>query len=128
MNLKNDLLSIVFNKDIDEAVRKLEESCSASPLGIEDITGVIVDSYPIAHTDEDGRMFDYGSEKSDSHEGRMTKAKLSRLARMSQSLHDRLEDGDDLPEWVQDKITTSEDRISSAFNYIDYKLSRILDT
>tara|TARA_B100000214_G_C23554976_1_gene440163 strand:- start:138 stop:524 length:387 start_codon:yes stop_codon:yes gene_type:complete len=128
MNRKNDLLSIVFNKDVDEAVRTMEESCSISPIGIEDVTGVVVDSYPISHTDEDGRMFDYGSEKSDSHEGRMTKAKLSRLARMSQSLHDRLQDGDDLPEWVQDKITTSEDRISSAFDYIDYKLSRILDT
>ena len=128
MNRKNDLLNIVFNSDIDEAIRTIEESCSAPMIAVEDITGVEVDSYPIAHSDENGRMLDYGAEKSDSHEGRMTKAKLSRLASMAQSLHDRLEDGDDLPEWVQDKITTSEDRMSSAFKYIDYKLSRILDT
>ena len=34
------------------------------------------DMYPEVHTDEDGRMMDYGHVKSDSHEGRMTKAKL----------------------------------------------------
>ena len=127
MSQKLDLITIVFNKDIDKAVKIIEEACSLAPSPVEEITGVVVDSYPLVHTSEEGRMFDYGSVKSDSHEGRMTKAKLSRLARMSQSLHDRLEDGDDLPEWVQDKITTSEDRVSSAYDYIDYKLSRILE-
>ena len=55
----------------------------------------------------------------------MTKAKLFRMGRMAQSFHDRLEDGDDLPEWVQDKVTTAEDRLRSAFDYIDYKLHRM---
>lgn len=111
------LSSILYNK-------KLKEACGDADLSIDVIP---VDSYPLAHTDEDGRMFDYGDNKSDSHEGRMTKAKLSRIASMAQSLHDRLEDGDDLPEWVQDKITTSEDRISSAFDYIDYKIKNTAD-
>ena len=81
--------------------------------------------YPEQHIDSDGRMMDYGHTKSDSHEGRMTKAKLFRLAQMAQRLHDKLVDADDLPEWVQDKITTSEDRISSAHNYIMYKIHRL---
>ena len=83
------------------------------------------DSYPGEHTDTDGRMFDYGHQKSDSHEGRMSKAKLFRMGRMSQSLHDRLEDGDDLPGWVQDKITTAEDRLQSAYDYMDYKIRQL---
>lgn len=82
-------------------------------------------SYPHHHTDQEGRMLDYGKVKSDSHEGRMTKAKLFRMGKMAQSFHDRLEDGDDLPGWVQDKVTTAEDRLSSAYNYIDYKLHRM---
>ena len=92
------------------------------------ITAVIdepADSYPEHHIDDEGRMFDYGHQKSDSHEGRMSKAKLFRMGRMSQSLHDRLEDGDDLPGWVQDKITTAEDRLQSAYDYMDYKLYRM---
>ena len=82
-------------------------------------------AYPYEHTDQDGRMFDYGQVKSDSHEGRMSKAKLFRMGQWSQSLHDRLLDGDDLPGWVQDKITTAEDRLRSAFEYMDYKLLRL---
>ena len=92
------------------------------------ITSVIDDpseSYPEEHIDTDGRMFDYGQVKSDSHEGRMTKAKLFRMGKMSQSFHDRLQDGDDLPGWVQDKVTTAEDRLRSAFEYMDYKLHRM---
>lgn len=92
---------------------------------IEPVYDMIVGSYPQEHTDDDGRMFDYGHTKSDSHEGRMTRAKLYRMGKMAQSFHDRLEDGDDLPEWVQDKVTTAEDRLRSAFEYIDYKLHRM---
>ena len=86
---------------------------------------IVAPAYPDVHTQEDGRMFDYGHTKSDSHEGRMTRAKLFRMGKMAQSFHDRLEDGDDLPEWVQDKVTTAEDRLRSAFEYIDYKLHRM---
>ena len=86
---------------------------------------IVAPSYPEVHTQDDGRMLDYGHTKSDSHEGRMTRAKLYRMGKMAQSFHDRLEDGDDLPEWVQDKVTTAEDRLRSAFEYIDYKLHRM---
>ena len=93
------------------------------------IEDVLVDDdmelYPYEHLDDDGRMFDYGHTKSDSHEGRMTRAKLYRMGKMAQSFHDRLEDGDDLPQWVNDKVTTAEDRLRSAFEYIDYKIHRL---
>jgi len=75
--------------------------------------------------EQSGRMLDYGRVKSDSREARMTKAKLFRMAQNSQSLHDRLMDDDDLPEWVQDKITTAEDRLQVAYDYIEYKLHRM---
>ena len=83
------------------------------------------DKYPDEHVDPDGRMMDYGHTKSDSHEGRMTKAKLFRMAQMAQRLHDKLVDGDDLPGWVADKVTTAEDRLSAAHNYILYKIHRL---
>lgn len=108
----------------------LEHTCDCAINDIEDdviepVYDMIVGSYPQAHTEEDGRMFDYGHTKSDSQEGRMTKAKLFRMGKMAQSFHDRLEDGDDLPGWVQDKVTTAEDRLQSAYEYIDYKMNRM---
>ena len=94
---------------------------------VEPVVDMIVaaDNYPNAHTGDSGRMFDYGHTKSDSHEGRMTKAKLFRMGKMAQSFHDRLQDDDDLPQWVNDKVTTAEDRLRSAYEYIDYKLHRL---
>ena len=108
----------------------LEHACDCAITDVEeDIVEPIVDmivapSYPAVHAQEDGRMFDYGHTKSDSHEGRMTRAKLFRMGKMAQSFHDRLDDGDDLPQWVNDKVTTAEDRLRSAFEYMDYKLHR----
>ena len=92
---------------------------------IDSVISNTTNTYPVSHESSSGRMMDYGNTKSDSHEGRMSKAKLFRMGKMAQSFHDRLEDGDDLPEWVQDKITTAEDRLTSAFEYIDYKLNRM---
>ena len=125
MDTSKTLYTALFMANADDGIKALAEACGvAADQDMEEV--ILNDPYPAAHTSSDGRMMDYGTIKSDSHEGRMTKAKLSRIAAKAQSLHDRLLDGDDLPEWVQDKITTSEDRISSAYNYIDYKLSRIM--
>ena len=110
----------------------IETACGCHVTDVEDdivepVVDMIVaaDNYPNAHTGDSGRMFDYGHTKSDSHEGRMTKAKLFRLGKMAQSFHDRLQDDDDLPQWVNDKVTTAEDRLRSAYEYIDYKLHRL---
>ena len=77
--------------------------------------------------EDDGRMFDYGSQKSDSWEGKMTKGKLFRMGQQAQSLHDRLEDNDDLPEWVNSHVTTAADRLSSVYDYMEYQLHRMKD-
>lgn len=77
------------------------------------------------HWEDDGRMFDYGHSKSDSHEGKMTKGKLFRMGQQAQSLHDRLEDNDDLPEWVNSHVTTAADRLSSVYDYMAYQLHRM---
>lgn len=91
---------------------------------IDSVISTTSDPYPKSHQDDGGRMFDYGHTKSDSHEGRMTRSKLFRMGKMAQSFHDKLEDDDDLPQWVNDKVTTAEDRLRSAFEYMDYKLHR----
>ena len=80
-----------------------------------------MDMFPYDHDDE---PISVGSPKGSEY-GRMTRGKLHRMSRMSQSLHDRLEDGQDIPEWVKDKISTAEDRLSSAYDYVDYKLHRM---
>ena len=72
----------------------------------------------------DGRNLGYGHVKSDDHEGRSTKKQLYYIFTRAQSLHDMLQDNDDLPELVQSKISRAADKIQSAYNYLEYKIHR----
>ena len=72
--------------------------------------------------EDDGRNLSYGHTKSTDSEGRMSRKQLYYIAKGAQSLHDILRDDDDLPEWVQSKISRAAEKIRSAHDYIEYKL------
>ena len=51
-------------------------------------------------------------------EGDMAKSDLRSIIANAQKMHDMIEDADNLPEWVQSKITKAEDYISTVANYM----------
>jgi hypothetical protein len=51
-------------------------------------------------------------------EGDMAKSDLRSIVANAQKLHDMIDDADNLPEWVQSKITKAEDYISTVANYM----------
>jgi hypothetical protein len=51
-------------------------------------------------------------------EGDMAKSDLRSIIANAQKMHDMLDDADNLPEWVQSKITKAEDYISTVANYM----------
>jgi predicted RNA binding protein YcfA (HicA-like mRNA interferase family) len=51
-------------------------------------------------------------------EGDMAKSDLRSIIANAQKLHDMIDDADNLPEWVQSKITIAEDYISTVANYM----------
>jgi hypothetical protein len=77
------------------------------------------------HSDQPGRMMDYGHTKSDSEEGRMAKKALRDIAVNAYRLHQMLEDGDDLPQWCQYKMAQAEMMMSTVRDYLEYKLERM---
>ena len=52
------------------------------------------------------------------YEGDMARGQLQSIINNAQRVHDMLEDNDNLPEWVQSKITLAEDYISTVSNYM----------
>ena len=52
------------------------------------------------------------------YEGDMARGQLQSVINNAQRVHDMLEDNDNLPEWVQSKITLAEDYISTVANYL----------
>jgi hypothetical protein len=79
------------------------------------------------HSDHEdvGRNLSYGNPKSGDHEGRTTRSQLDKIARYAQSLHDTINDDDDLPEWVQSKISVMDYNIGKVKHYLDYKIKRM---
>jgi hypothetical protein len=60
-------------------------------------------------------------------EGDMAKSDLRSIIANAQKLHDMIEDADNLPEWVQSKITKSEDYISTVANYMTSEMSEEIE-
>ena len=55
------------------------------------------------------------------YEGDMAKTQLKGVVRNAQELHDLLQPADNLPEWVQSKITLAADYIQTATDYMKSK-------
>jgi hypothetical protein len=65
------------------------------------------------------RAMQEAKEKSEyDYEGDMARGQLQSIINNAQRVHDMLEDNDNLPEWVQSKITLAEDYISTVANYM----------
>ena len=101
----------------DEEIKEKHPELFKETVG--DLVGKVLAKI-VSKTDEKGRDLGYGE-----GEGRATKGALDKLARYSQSLHDKIRDEDDLPEWVQYKIAISSENISKVYHYLDYKMRRM---
>lgn len=69
---------------------------------------------------------DHGDQFEDSdeyEESGMIKNNLFNIAKHAQAMHDALEDGDDLPEWVQEKIAVANSMMSTIYDYLDAETS-----
>lgn len=56
-------------------------------------------------------------------EGDMAKSDLRSIIANSKRVHDMLKDDDNLPEWVQSKITKAEDYMSTVANYLEAEMN-----
>jgi predicted RNA binding protein YcfA (HicA-like mRNA interferase family) len=56
-------------------------------------------------------------------EGDMAKSDLRSIIDNAKKLHDMIDDADNLPEWVQSKITKAEDYISTVANYMTAEIN-----
>ncbi len=64
-------------------------------------------------------------EDSDEYEeSSMIKGNLYNMAKQAQELHDAIEDGDDLPEWVQEKIAVASEMIDVIYDYLGAEMAR----
>ena len=58
------------------------------------------------------------------HEGRMAKSQMYKMQDYVKKLSMMLDDGAQLPGWVQSKLTKASDYMSSVFHYLEYEMVR----
>jgi len=109
-----------FRKASDEREKKHsdieKEMKDRHAAGKEDMKGSIDRLEKQLNKEEkDKKEYDY--------EGEMVKSDLRSIMANAQRIHDMLEDNDNLPEWVQSKITVAEDYVSTAANYLTAEMS-----
>jgi hypothetical protein len=75
--------------------------------------------------EEDFDFFLHGAEDGEPYdaEGAMSKSQLYRIKKMAFMLCDMLDDGDQLPAWVQDHISVAQENLSQVFSYMEPKYS-----
>jgi hypothetical protein len=56
---------------------------------------------------------------------RMARSQLYRIAKFAQSMHDRLDDQDELPEWIQGKVAAMVDDIDEIHGHLDHKMAEL---
>ena len=69
---------------------------------------------------------DMGLEYEDSddyEESSMIKNNLYKVAEQSSALHDAIEDGDDLPEWVQENIAVASEMMDVVYDYLHAEMA-----
>jgi hypothetical protein len=64
---------------------------------------------------------DHHEDEHEDHEGRMAKSQLYRTSKMAHMIFQLIEDDEQLPGWVQSKITKASDYLESVFSYLDYE-------
>lgn len=89
----------------------------------------MLDVLGYGHADGAAPMMKMGGgmsyEDSDEYEeSSMIKNNLYNLANQAQELHDAMEDGDELPEWVQEKIAVATAMIDTIYDYLNAETAR----
>ena len=67
---------------------------------------------------------DIGKDDYVDDEGRMAKSQMYKTGKYAMKLHDMLDDMEQLPAWVQAKLTKASDYLSAVYHYLDYEFAR----
>ena len=65
-----------------------------------------------------------GQDQELDYEGYMTKSQLFKIGEYALKMHDMIEDGENLPEWMQSKVAQMAQSIGDVFHALNYDMTR----
>ena len=98
----------IFRKHNNTAMKHYDSYLNLKKQKAEQVKEAVKDKFDIGEYDQ---------------EGDMAKSDLRSILANAKRVHDMLEDSDNLPEWVQSKITKAEDYMSTVANYMEAEMN-----
>jgi len=98
--------------------QKEQPAPAAEEITPEDLIGIVQGVVSDVAAEEEPKVMGQGGTSG------MAKSQLFQLAKDAQSLHDKLADEDEIPEWAQAQIAVASDDLQSVHNHLDYKINR----
>ena len=113
---KNESMIRITRKEFIKMLREEMHLAEEEPVALdaEGLAGMIADI--VGSVEDEPQMMGDGGR------ARMAKQQLQQIASAAQSLHDRLNDDDEIPEWTQSKIAVAEDNIDAVSGHLGYKM------
>jgi hypothetical protein len=65
-----------------------------------------------------------GQDQELDYEGYMTKSQLFKIGEYALKIHDMIQDGENLPEWMQSKVAQMDNMIGSVYHALNYDKKR----
>jgi hypothetical protein len=65
-----------------------------------------------------------GQDQELDYEGYMTKSQLFKIGEYALKMHDMIEDGENLPEWMQSKVAQMDKMIGDVYHALNYDITR----
>ena len=114
---KSDLRNLILEE------MQILEACCAVKLGKKPCTGCMSGS-PCGGKMSDIKSLDGSRPSAVAHkghdrEGRMTKGNLYHMMKYASKVYEMIDDDDELPEWLQNKVARAVEKMSSVYHYMD---------
>ena len=114
---KNESTIRITRADFIKMLREEISLAKEAPIALDAaaLADMVADIAGVVSEEEPQMMGDGGR-------ARMAKQQLQHIASNAQSLHDTLNDDDELPEWTQSKIAVAEAGIQAVYDHLSYKM------
>ena len=119
----NDMKNNI-KEDISDDISKAEDEVQAATAAKADAASKLADLKKKKADAEKSAL----EEDHMDHEGRMAKSQMYKMKTYVDRLSQMLDDGAQLPAWVQAKVTKASSMMSAVFHYLDYEMVRAQDS
>jgi hypothetical protein len=119
----NDMKNNI-KEDITDDISKAEDEVASAKAAVADAESKVADAMKKKADAEKSAL----EEDNMDHEGRMAKSQMYKMKTYVDKLSMMLDDGAQLPSWVQAKVTKASSMMSAVYHYLDYEMVRAQDS